>query len=221
MAEFAPLTANMPVLRHPHVFLGFDPSEDHSLLWTQDTRDSVAVIAPPGYGKTGGIIIPSVWQFSGPVVSTSTRADVLRATGDHRARLAAERGGAIYVYDPFGTTPGISSLRWSPLADCADASVAYRRVQAMTAAAGHGITDGEHWRSGAASILRACFHAAGVAGLGMGAVRRWLARQDTAEPAEILRGSDSAASWWADDLEAVELIGDRERGSFYSLARNC
>lgn len=51
-------------------------------------------------------------------------------------------------------------------------------------------------------------------------VRQWLARQEVRDPVAILRLSDSPGAMWADDLEAVALLGDRERGSFYSVARS-
>lgn len=90
----------------------------------------------------------------------------------------------------------------------------------MTGAVG-GLSDGEHWQSGAALILRALFHAAALGGAPMSEVRRWLAAQETRRPAQILRDHPTAASGWADDLESMRFLGERERGSFYSVARNC
>jgi type IV secretory pathway TraG/TraD family ATPase VirD4 len=135
------------------VFLGHDVAGDYQRGWTAQLRDSVALVGPPGYGKTAGIIIPAVTHWAGPVVSTSTRGDVLAATGAHRRRYAGPSGGQVYVYDPFATEVGVTSMRWSPLADCGDASIAYRRAAAMTSAAGEGMSDGRHWRLGAARVL--------------------------------------------------------------------
>jgi hypothetical protein len=90
----------------------------------------------------------------------------------------------------------------------------------MTAVAGQGVQDGDHWRGGAAAILRAYFHAAALESLPVSVVRRWLAAQETRDPTAILRLSTSPGAMWADDLDAVKLLGDRERGSFYSVARN-
>jgi type IV secretion system protein VirD4 len=204
----------------PNVYLGLDPQDGHQPNWSA-TEDSVGVIGPPRYGKSSGVIIPAIMSWSGSVVATSTRGDLLRFCGAWRQRLAVARGGDVYVYDPFGSEPGIAGLRWSPLAGCTDPSVCYRRVAAMTAVVARGISEGEHWRAGAAVILRAVFHAAALSGQGLVDVRRWLATQDTREPADILRRSETPARGWADDLQAVERIGDRERGSFYSVARNC
>ena len=129
-------------------------------------------------------------------------------------------GGSVKVHDPFGSEYPELSMKWSPLADCEDPSVCYRRVAAMTAVAGQGVQDGDHWRGGAAAILRAYFHAAALEGLPVSVVRRWLTAQETRDPTAILRLSSSPGAMWADDLDAVKLLGDRERGSFYSVARN-
>lgn len=131
-------------LRPEHrVYLGLDPNDGYKRVWS-GRSDSVGVVGPPRYGKTSGIILPALLYWDGPVVCTSTRGDILRFCGDWRRRVAAEHGGTVHVYDPFGSE-GLGALRWSPLADCADPGVCYRRVQAMTAVAGTGISDGEDW----------------------------------------------------------------------------
>jgi type IV secretory pathway TraG/TraD family ATPase VirD4 len=213
---FAPIPPVELTPRH-RVYLGLDPNDGYKRVWSSPS-DSVGVVGPPRYGKTSGIIIPTLLHWAGPVVSTTTRGDILRFCGDRRRGLAAP-GGDVHVYDPFDSE-GFGTTRWSPLAGCADPSVCFRRVQGMTGAAG-GLSDGEHWRSGAALILRALFHAAALADASMSEVRRWLATQETRRPAQILRDHRTVAAGWADDLESTQLLGDRERGSFYSVARNC
>jgi type IV secretory pathway TraG/TraD family ATPase VirD4 len=201
------------------VYLGLDPADGHRPCWSSP-EDSIGIVGPPRYGKSSGIIIPAIMTWDGPLVATSTRGDLLRAAGNWRRQLAAARGGDVYVYDPFHSEPGVTSLHWSPLAGCTDPSICYRRASAMVAVVGRGITDGEHWRAGAATILRAVFHAAALGGVGMPDVRRWLASQDVREPARLLRDGNTPAAGWADDLHAMTLLGERERGSFYSVARN-
>lgn len=217
-AAAAPIPA-FDVWPRRSVFLGWNYLDGYKRCWS-GAEDSVGVIGPPRYGKTSGLIIPSVLWWEGPVVCTSTRADILAFTGDRRQALAAPYGGDVLVYDPFGSSYPGRSIRWSPLAGCRDPAVCYRRVAAMTAVAGQGLAEGEHWRAGAAGVLRGYFHAAALADRPLVDVRRWLARQDVREATAILRTSGSAAAMWADDLEAVRDLGDRERGSFYSVARN-
>jgi type IV secretion system protein VirD4 len=208
------------VVPRRQVYLGLDPNDGYRPCWSA-IEDSVGVVGPPRYGKSSGVVIPAIMTWDGSVVATSTRGDLLHFCGDWRHRLAAARGGDVFVYDPFSSEPGVTGLRWSPLAGCRDPSVCYRRVAAMTAVVARGISDGEHWRAGAAMIMRGMFHAAAVDSRSLLEVRRWLAEQDTTEPADILRRSSSPARHWADDLQAVNRVGERERGSFYSVARNC
>jgi type IV secretion system protein VirD4 len=61
---------------------------------------SVLAFGPPGSFKTHGLVIPALLEWSGPVVTTSIKPDVLRATLAHRASL-----GPVWVYDPLGCSP--------------------------------------------------------------------------------------------------------------------
>jgi type IV secretory pathway TraG/TraD family ATPase VirD4 len=216
LAELPPFT----VQPRRQVYLGMDPADGYRRCWTGDLRDSVGIVAPPGYGKSSGVIIPAIMSWDGPVVATSTRGDLLQFCGNWRAQIAAQRGGTVYTYDPFGSEPGVTSLRWSPLAGCDNPTICYRRVSAMVAVAGHGISDGEHWRAGAGLILRGMFHAAALGGVDLAEVRMWLATQNTRPAAQILNDHPRAARGWLADLQAVDKVGERERGSFYSVARN-
>ncbi|MBO0687556.1 MAG: type IV secretory system conjugative DNA transfer family protein, partial [Candidatus Dormibacteraeota bacterium] len=204
-------------------FLGWSAGGSSFLAGTRE--DSVAVVGPPRVGKTAGLLIPQALLWAGPLVSTSVKPDVLRASAARRLELAAGFGGSIEVYAPTASEPveGLQPLRWSPLDGCQDPTVCQLRVLSMVGAAGggRGTEDSDHWRAGAASVLRGYFHAAALSEQGMPAVLDWLAHQELAEPVLVLRRSRSAAGGlWALELEALASIGDRERGSFYSTARN-
>jgi type IV secretion system protein VirD4 len=206
--------AELPAGTQP--YLGWD---DDGLRFGSG-EDSVGIVGPPRYGKTSGLIIPACLTWAGPLVSTSTRSDILRATRARRLALAAPLGGRTWVYDPFSSEfAPEDSLHWSPIAGCELTSVCYRRVQAMTSVAARGVEDASHWQSGAAQVLRAYFHAAALEGLPLARVRKWLGAQELRFPAHIIRNQSPAAAMWADDLEAVAKLGDRERGSFYQVAR--
>jgi len=200
------------------IFLGFDDMTGQR-RWTTQPRDSLCIIGPPGYGKTSGILIPTLLSWDGPLVSTSTRGDLFQFAAAQRQRLAAA-GGKVFVYDPFGSEPGVTSMGWAPFAGCEAAAVAYRRAGALTAWSTQGLNGANHWRTGAARILRGTFHAAALGGHSLVELRRWLTMQELDAPVEILRNHGSAAEGWADDLEGVNSIADRERSSFYSAALN-
>jgi type IV secretory pathway TraG/TraD family ATPase VirD4 len=204
-------------------FLGWTASGRSFLSGTPE--DSVAIVGPPRVGKTAGLLVAQAQLWGGPLVSTSTKADVLRATAARRLELAAAEGGSVDVYAPTVTGPvdGLRPLRWSPLDGCEDATTCQLRVLAMIDAGGGGrrVEDADHWRAGAASVLRGYFYAAVLSGRGMITVLDWLARQEVTEPVLILRRSGAlAGEQWALELEGLLSIGDRERGSFYSTARN-
>ena len=58
---------------------------------------SVMILGPPRSGKTSSVIIPNVLAANGPVVSTSTKPDVLDATVGARSSL-----GQCLLFDPSG-----------------------------------------------------------------------------------------------------------------------
>ena len=71
----------------------------------------IAAIAAPRTGKTTGLVEPFLLEHAGPAVATSTKTDVVRATGARRRQL-----GETWVWDPFGPTTDA----WDPLQGCQD-----------------------------------------------------------------------------------------------------
>jgi len=76
-------------------------------LYMTHPRRNLLILGPPRSEKTAGVLTPAILAHPGPVVSTSTKADVLRATGLVRARL-----GRVWHYGPDGseTPPGCVEL---------------------------------------------------------------------------------------------------------------
>src|SRR6516162_11194 len=80
-------------------------------------QQAVLVLGPPRSGKTSAIAIPNVLCAPGPVIAASTKPDLLAATMTARSEV-----GRCWLFDPTGTTPcppGLSRLRWSPVAAAA------------------------------------------------------------------------------------------------------
>src|SRR6266508_3718981 len=67
------------------------------LLLAVESCHSVLCFGLGGSHKTTGLVIPGVLEWQGPVITTSIKPDVLRAT--LRRRLAM---GEVWVYDPLG-----------------------------------------------------------------------------------------------------------------------
>lgn len=211
-----PQALDFAVTERQALYAGIRPATRQALWTTRE--DSAGIIGPQRYGKTSGVLTPNLLHWAGPAIVASTRGDILRATGDRRQAIADAFGGRVHVYDPFKSEPGVWSMRWTPLDGCTDPALTYRRVAEMTAAAGKGMSDGEHWRAGAARILRGAFHAAALDGRTLGEVATWLANHDMSEAITILRSRETSARRWAGSLEGLARLGDRERGSFYSVA---
>ncbi|GAA5036951.1 hypothetical protein GCM10023258_39960 [Terrabacter aeriphilus] len=72
----------------------------------------VLILGPTRQGKTAGVLIPMVLCAMGPVVSTSTRKDVLRAAAASRSR----KGRIWHMNLDTGVAePGTMQLRYSPI----------------------------------------------------------------------------------------------------------
>ena len=178
-------------------------------------EQAVLVIGPPRSGKTSRVIVPTLLAYQGPVVSTSTKPDVLVAT------LAARAGkGRVWQFDPTGRAeqvPGVERLRWSPLL-CAgewDGALLISRAMVDAAGLGTGVTDGSHWAKRAQALLAGVLHAAAVGGESMRTVVGWVATHDPDSALSRLRehgGSPLAI----DVLTGIANTDPRERSSIFS-----
>ncbi|MGC9156489.1 MAG: type IV secretory system conjugative DNA transfer family protein, partial [Ferrimicrobium sp.] len=93
-------------------------------------RDSLVILGPPGSGKGLNLIIPSILDAPGAVITTSTRPDNLAVTLTRRG----SDGRPVGVFDPHGLAIGApSTLRWSPVRGCERAQTAMVRAKALCA----------------------------------------------------------------------------------------
>jgi type IV secretion system protein VirD4 len=203
------------------IYLGMDPNDRFRRCWA-GPMDSVGLIGPPRFGKSSGVVIPTLLTWDGPLVAISSRADLFNATRHWRDRLARRRGGEVHLYDPFGVVSNETSVRWSPLAGCDDPSVCWTRALDMTkmvprvAGSGGGV-----FRSYTAAILRALFHAAALSGGGLDDLTRWLDTQDFRTPVTVLDTSASPARGWADVLRNLEGPLDQFQRQVLAAVRTC
>ena len=136
------------------------------------------IIGPPRSGKTSAIIIPAATIWPGPVVTTSTKADILRVT--HPAR---RRHGRTWILDPTGAQPlpaGAERLNWSPVLGCAEWDTAIDRAWMLTQSARPNPTgDAVHWTERAAALIAALLHAAAVGALPLSTLLGWIHRRES------------------------------------------
>jgi type IV secretion system protein VirD4 len=183
------------------------------ILLAVEQCHSVLCFGPPGSYKTHALVIPAILEWSGPLVATSIKPDVLRATLAHRASL-----GEVWVYDPLGLS-GVPAAQWTPLAYCATYAKA-KRVGRMFADAadvqGHKPDDAQYWQLLGAKLLACVLYAAAGTGRSMADVARWVDVQDFDEVATSLGelGDQQALDAWAACISRP----DNTRGSVFGTA---
>jgi len=165
-------------------------------------EEHLLVMAPPRTYKTA-LLAAIVLHYPGPVISTTTKADVFALTSGVRAAM-----GPVHVFNPQAIGTIASTFRWSPLQGCEAQAVAIRRADAFAQAVSQkGVEDGTFWSAKASDYLRAYFHAAALAGADMRLVARWVAGADPDTPEQILR--DAGAGYWA--MTLAELCSEAQK----------
>ena len=182
-----------------------------------EPRHSVMVVGPTQSGKTTGLAIPAILEWSGPLLATSVKADLLVETVAWRRSL-----GEVQYYDPTGAVGLIGGSRssgWSPLARAATWPGARRMASALCSvarASEAGMDDAGFWYANAEKLLAPLLFAAATAGASMGEVVRWL---DEEETTQVLFALELAAV--PEALRAARaMMGreERQRASVYATA---
>ncbi len=176
-------------------------------------RSHLLVLGPPRSGKTTGLVIPNVNAFPGPVVTTSTKTDILEAT----SRLRRERG-RLFLFDPSGEVAvqrGVTPIVWSPIENAAtlDDAVLMTEVFVRVALAGqHG--ESLHWVDRAKALLSPLLLAANLGEFSVFDLARWVDTREIAEALDVLtfNGQDRAR----EVLESVMASEERERSAVFS-----
>jgi type IV secretion system protein VirD4 len=165
-------------------------------------EEHVLVMAPPRTFKTA-FLADVILRYPGPVIATTTKADVFQLTSGLRARR-----GAVHVFNPqrIGGVP--STFRWSPVDGCQDQATAIRRADAFAHAVSQkGVEDGTFWSAKASDYLRAYFHAAALTGADLATVAAWVAGADPGAAEDIL--AVAGAAQWA--LTLAELRSEAQK----------
>lgn len=197
-------------------FLGVDAGNREWVV--ADRQQAALVLGPPRSGKTTSLIIPSILNASGPVVSTSTKAEVLRATAAARSRL-----GRVWSFDPSGAEEpptGVLELHWSPVRRSRtwDGARAMADVMVGASPAGARGDAGVSAAEPAGMLLAPLLHAAAVSGKTVVDVRRWVSRADVVEAAQALEAAGAMSA--AEDLDSMAARTDeRERAGIFAAVR--
>ncbi len=183
-------------------------------VWTS-VEDSILLIGPPRSGKGTHIVINSILDAPGAVVTTSTRPDNLTAT--LRAR---SRRGPVAVFDPQRLAQGVpAGLRWNPVRGCElplTAMIRATGLAAGTGLSGPAVENGGFWEGKTRTALQALLHAAALDGRPPAELFRWtLDPAAAADAVAILSASPGAATGWAESLDAMLQSDPRTRDSIW------
>jgi type IV secretion system protein VirD4 len=224
--EISPRTRDERVARALRVALDANERGGHGIYlghaddgWRQsEPQHSVLVLGPPRSGKTSSLIIPNILGANGPVVTTSTKPDVLDATAAARAHL-----GRCHLFDPTASVPdrdGVHRLRWSPLPACASwrTALSTARSLVMVGASGTGATRAadSHWTERAQALLAPLLHAAALEGADMRTVLGWVDRHRALPAQQVLSGAGAAIP--RDLLDGIVTTDERELSGIWSTA---
>ena len=185
-----------------------------SEVWAS-VEDSILLIGPPRSGKGAHIVINTILDAPGAVITTSTRPDNLTATLHARERI-----GPVAVFDPQHLADCIpAGLRWSPIRGCEDPLTAMIRATGLAAGTGlsaGGVEGGGFWEGKTRTALQALLHAAALDNRPPAELFRWtLDPAAAADAVAILTTHPGAATGWADSLQAMIESDPRTRDSIW------
>ena len=200
--------------REVGILLGLEV--EHGMEVFASFEDSLLVLGPPRSGKSSSLIIPSLIDFPGSVVTTSTRTDVISTTLSER-----KEKGPVAVFDPQGLAAGLDvpTVRWDPVAGCEDAETAIRRTGAFVAAVQLGPHD-QFWAGAATALIRCLLHATALSERGtIEDVTRWVRNPADSSPYHILASTSDAVPGWAEELAAIQGWPPATSGSVFATAQ--
>jgi len=192
-------------------------------VWAS-VEDSILLLGPPRSGKGLHMVINSILDAPGAVITTATRPDNIAATLTER-----QRRGPVAVFDPQRLAEGISAgLRWSPVRGCEDPLTAMIRATGLASAtglSGGGVESGGFWEGKTRTALQSLLHAAALDHRNPSELFAWTLSPSAASDAvAILSTHADTAPGWADALEAMIHSDPRTRDSIWmgvSLALSC
>ena len=189
----------------------------HGWTWAGVER-STLVLGPPRSGKTSSLVIPNILLSEGPVVSTSTKPDVMRATASSRCC-----DGWAFLYDPSGEVDcprNVERVGWSPLTTALSWDAAVVTADAMVGASRLiASRSGEHhWSERAGALLSTLLHAAAMNERSMPDVLHWIDRHNGAPALEILASVAGEDAPSTDLLAGIVATDPREQSGIWSTA---
>lgn len=117
-------------------------------------EDNVIAFGVQRSGKTSTLVVPSLLEWNGVAVATSTKDELVRLSGRHRMRL-----GPVYVFAPLDASVdwvrglGLTPVSWNAVDEAISLGVAAEMADTFTA---HGKdSPSAHWYLSAANLITA------------------------------------------------------------------
>jgi type IV secretory pathway TraG/TraD family ATPase VirD4 len=195
--------------------VGYLIGSGHGIGVWASVEDSILLIGPPRSGKGVHIVINTILDAPGAVVTTSTRPDNLTVTLKARQEI-----GPVAVFDPQHLADGLpAGLRWSPVRGCEQPLTAMIRATGLASATGiggGGVENGGFWEGKTRQALQALLHAAALDDRDSAELFRWtLDPMAAVDAVTILRSNSQAATGWAEALDAMIHADPRTRDSIW------
>jgi type IV secretion system protein VirD4 len=179
---------------------------------------SLLVVGPSHSGKTSGLAIPALLEWSGPAVVASTKGHLMDETIGWRSHQ-----GDVHVFDPAAVSRYHRS-GWALLHDCGTWQGAIRTARHLTVAAKatlggrldggdpSKVESGAMWTSAMAMALAPYLYAAAAEGRPILDAAEWIEREERDEVVELLRPIDRTA---AHAHETTFFRDDPSRSTFF------
>ncbi|MGH7881864.1 MAG: type IV secretory system conjugative DNA transfer family protein [Candidatus Dormibacteraceae bacterium] len=187
------------------------------LLLATEPGASMLIFGPTQSGKTAGICIPAILEWTGPILSISIKRDLVDTTAGYR-----QRKGKVLIYDPSGVTD-LPCMKFSPHFFCQDFETAWKIGNWLSGVIDRGKSRGDsdwgHWRDAAHRLLAVAFYAGANLGAPMSEVRSWIddgSGESLRHALSLIPDCDQTA---IEVYQSVQQRPERERGSCYSTTQ--
>jgi type IV secretion system protein VirD4 len=170
-------------------------------------EDNVLAFGVQRSGKTSTLVVPTLLEWRGACLATSTKDELVRLTASRRRGL-----GPVFVFAPldsdcsWATTLGVRVVSWNPVGDAETAGAASGKDSPSA-----------HWYLAAATLLTGLFMYERQQG---GDLRSVLGRLNQTRPAAYVGLGSKAGAVAGEILSGIGTTPDREAGSIISTARS-
>ena len=184
-------------------------------LLSAPPEDNVLAFGVQRSGKTSTLVVPTLLEWRGALVATSTKDELVRLTGEVRART-----GRALVFAPLDPDPswvralGVEAIGWNPLSEVRSRGLAAELADHLTAEGKE--SPSAHWYLSAANLLTGLFLVEHANGGDLSSVLRTL---NVTAPRGYISIAVKAPAGAADILKGVGNTPDKEAGSIVSTAR--